>query len=118
GEAVWHLGADRILEAVEQGLTIEELKEFLIARSPEALPQTVAVFLDDLAHKAGQLEDLGTARLIACADANVAHLLAHDRRLRSLCQLAGERYLVSQATDEAAVRRTLRDLGYVLPPPR
>jgi hypothetical protein len=115
-ESLWRLGAAKILEVVEKGSTVAELKAFLEARNDGPLPQTVNVFLDDLARKAGQLEDLGAARLIGCADANVARLLAHDRRLRSLCQLTGERQLVFRATDEPAVRRLLKELGYVLPP--
>jgi hypothetical protein len=117
-DAVWHLRAARVLEAVEGGLTVGELKDFLAARSPGPLPQTVEVFLADLAHKAGQLEDQGTARLVTCVDAHVARVLANDRRLRKLCYLAGERHLVFRAAVEAAVRRALRELGYVLPPPR
>ncbi len=117
-EAVWQLRAEKIVDAVEKGLSVGELQEFLAARSAEPLPQTVTVFLDDLATKMGQLEDAGTARLIACADAHVAQLLAHDRKLRALCQLAGERHLVFRAADETAVRRALRELGYVLPPLR
>lgn len=38
------------------------------------------------------------------------------RRLRSLCQLAGERHLAFRGADEAAVRLGLRELGNVLPP--
>ena len=68
--------------------------------------------------KTGQLADEGTARLIACKDAVVAQTLVNDRRLRKLCQLAGERSLVFRVADEAAVRKGLRELGYVLPPPR
>jgi hypothetical protein len=117
-EAVWHLEASKILEAVEQGLSAGELKEFLAARSQEPLPQTVDVFLDDLESKTGQLEDHGTARLIVCKDAVGAQTLANDRRLRKICQLAGERSLVFRTADEAAVRKALRELGYVLPPPR
>lgn len=117
-QAVWHLEAGKILEAVEQGLSVGELKEFLAARSQEPLPQTVDVFLDDLQSKTGQLEDQGTARLIACKDAVVAQTLANDRRLRKLCQLAGERSLVFRTADETAVRKGLRELGYVLPPSR
>jgi hypothetical protein len=48
----------------------------------------------------------------------VARTLAHDRRLRGLCQLAGERHLVFKVSDEAAVLRALRELGHILPPPR
>jgi hypothetical protein len=115
-EAVWHLNAAPVLTAVEEGLTVAELKDFLAAKSREPLPQTVEVFLTDLQNKAGQLKDLGTARLLACADPTVAQLLATDRQLRKYCQLAGDRQLVFRAADEAAVRRGLRERGYVLPP--
>jgi hypothetical protein len=103
--------------AVEQGLAVAELRDFLASRGQGALPQTAEVFLTDLEEKAGQLEDLGAARLIACKDGVVARTLASDRRLRAICQLAGERHLVFKASDEAAVRRGLRELGHVLPPP-
>jgi hypothetical protein len=115
-ESVWRLEAARVLAAVEEGLTVGELREFLQAKSPGPLPQTVTVFLDDLKRKARQVRDLGSARLAECADATVAQLLANDARLRKLCELAGERRLVFQVADEAAVRRRLRELGYVLPP--
>ena len=115
-EAVWQLDADKILESVGKGLTVEELKVFLEAKNQGPLPQTVKVFLEDMANKLTQLKDLGAARLIACRDAEVAQLLVHDRRLRSLCQLAGERQIVFRAADETTVRKVLKELGYVLPP--
>ena len=117
-EAVWRLSRDRILAAVEQGLAVAELKDFLASRAQGSLPQTAEVFLHDLQDKMGQLEDLGAARLIGCKDAVVARTLASDRRLRNICQLAGERHLVFKASDEAAVRRALKEVGHVLPPPR
>ncbi len=115
-EDVWHLSTAKTLAAVEEGLTVAELRDFLNAKNQAGLPQTVETFLTDLEQKAGKLEDLGAARLIACADAHLAHLLASDRRLRKLCELAGDCKLVFRAADETAVRRGLRELGYVLPP--
>jgi hypothetical protein len=115
-EALWRLDTARILAAVEKGSTVGELTAFLEARNHGPLPQTVKVFLDDLANKAGQLKDLGTARLIACADASLAQLLVRDRRLRNLCRLAGDDQLVFRAADETTIRRILKELGYVLPP--
>ena len=47
----------------------------------------------------------------------MARTLVSDRRLRGTCMVAGERHLVFKASDEAAVRRALKDLGHVLPPP-
>jgi hypothetical protein len=116
-EATWQLVAGKVLEAVEKGLTIAELLAFLEAKNQGPLPQTVKVFLDDLAKKSSQLKDLGSARLIACENADVAQLLVNDRRLRNLCKLAGDEQLVFRVADEPAIRRALKELGFVLPPP-
>jgi hypothetical protein len=115
-DAVWRLSEARCLSAVEDGLSLAGLAEFLRALSGVSLPQTVDVFLSDLRDRAGRLRDLGAARLIECRDPDLALLLANDRRLRSLCQIAGDRCLVFRAADEPAVRRALRELGYTVPP--
>jgi hypothetical protein len=117
GEVVWHLSPARTLDAVAEGLRVSELKEFLTAKSANPLPHTVEVFLEDVEARAEQLRDLGTARMVECRDGHVAQLLVHDRRLRGLCRLAGERWLVFATQDEPAVRKALRELGYPLPPP-
>jgi hypothetical protein len=116
-EAVWQLASGKILEVVGKGSTIGELQQFLEARTDEPLPQTVIVYLDDLANKVSQLEDLGTVRLIRCSDTNLAQLLVHDRRLRKHCQLVGETELIFRPSDETMIRRVLKELGFVLPPP-
>ena len=116
-EAVWRLSERRCLAAVEEGMSLAGLQEFLLSRSGRALPHTVEVFLDDLRRRVEQLRDLGGARLVECADTELALLLANDRRLRDLCWIAGERRLVFRAADEPAVRRALRELGFALPPP-
>ena len=113
--AVWQLTRDKVLQAIEAGLKVAELRELLSARTEGPLPQTVEVFLADIENKAGQIEDLGDARLIACQDPVIARMLISDRRLSSLCQLAGERCLVFKSSDESAFRRRLRELGFVLP---
>ena len=115
-EAVWRLNPTRILEVVEKGGSLDELEEFLSARSDAPLPQTVRVFLDDLRRRGGRLRDLGTARLIECVDPELARMLAGDPMLRNRCELAGDRRLVFRAEDETAVRKALHRLGLVLPP--
>jgi hypothetical protein len=114
-DSVWRLDRTRALAALEQGLSIAELRDFLVAKSSEPLPQTADVFLGEIEARAGALKDAGLVRRIECADAPTAHLIVNDRRLRNLCHLAGERYVVFGIDDEAAVRRGLRELGYVLP---
>ena len=46
-ESVWRLDAGKILEAVEKGMTVADLREFLAAKSQPPLPQTVDVLLND-----------------------------------------------------------------------
>src|SRR5262249_33724136 len=75
-ESVWHLSRDKVLAAVEHGLEVGELKEFLASRGEGPLPQTAEVFLADLEGKAGELEDLGAARLVLCKGAVVAPTLS------------------------------------------
>ena len=103
---MWKLTPAKVLTAVEEGMPLEELGDFLAARGGKPLPQTVRVFLDDMKSRAGQLRDLGLARMIECADPALARQLAGDPQLREHCRLAGERWLVFRAEDEAAVRRS------------
>lgn len=117
-EGVWKLTAAKLLAVLEEGGSLDELEEFLKTHSRAALPHTVEVFLRDQRDRAGRLRDLGTARLMECTDAAFAQMLANDPQLRGKCHIAGERWLVFQIEDEATVRRGLRRLGHVLPPPR
>ncbi len=115
-EGLWRLTPEQLLLAVEQGQPIAEIRAFLSARSGALLPEAATSLLDDIAARAALLTYRGPALLIEVTDPLLAQLLAYDERLRDLCQLAGERYLVVTAAQEATFRRTLRELGYVLPP--
>lgn len=111
---VWRLEAGKLLAAVEEGRSLEELRDFLMARSGAAVPDTVARLLDDVAERCTKVHDRGLARLVECADAPLAALIANDTWTRKHCLRAGERHLVVPASSEAAFRRGLRDAGYLL----
>lgn len=55
-------------------------------------------------------------RVIECADASVATMLADDRSLRGLSTRLGERHLMLDLAGEAKARTALRKLGYPLGP--
>lgn len=114
-DSVWRLDAAKLLTWIERGRSVDEAREFLIARVGEPLPPTASRFFDDLAERAGRLADRGLARLVECDDAALAALIAHDRRAKRLCLLAGERHLVVKSSDEPAFRRAVREIGYPLP---
>jgi hypothetical protein len=113
-DLVWRLDAGKLLAAIEEGRPVVEIQEFLAARSGAPIPDTVARLLSDVADRSVKVQDLGLARLIECADPALAALIANDSRTRKHCMRAGERHLVVPASSEAAFKRTLREVGYLL----
>jgi hypothetical protein len=114
-DLVWHLDRKKIVTAVEGGLAIDALVEFLEQHSAESIPQTVQTLLGDLKSGATRLRDKGTVRMIECADTETARLLLADPKLKTLCLPAGKRNLVFRTSDEPKVRAQLRKLGYFMP---
>lgn len=113
-ERVWRLSFSKLLQAVEEGVDIHRVIAFIEERSRGGLPQPVRGFFDDVISRTGKIRDRGEARLIECADAPLAQLIANDSYLRNLCFLAGDRYLAVPRENEPAFRKGLRELGYVL----
>lgn len=123
-DVVWKLDQARLLDAIAQGRTVKELQDWLTASSGEPLPQPVKQFLADLQTRSTSLQDLGSARLIRCADAALAAQIASDSRTKAYCFLAdqpkaisagGACYLVVPAETETKFRNALKKLGYSLP---
>ncbi len=114
-ETVWRLSADKILDAVENGHAITELREFLQARDTQGLPDKVEHFLATTAEKANALKPTGTALLIECPTAEMAKQIGEHKRTQRWCLRAGERHLVVKLEDELRFRKAARGLGYGLP---
>jgi hypothetical protein len=104
----------KLLAAIEEGRPIDEVREFLTARSRLAIPDTVTRLFDDVAERCTKIQDHGLARIVECADPALAALIANDSRTRKHCMLAGERHLVVPASSEAAFKRALREVGYLV----
>jgi hypothetical protein len=113
-DLVWQLDAGKLLAAIEEGRPVDEIREFLTARSGTAIPDTVSRLLEDVAERSAKVHDRGLARLVECADPALAALIANDSRTRKHCMRAGERHLVVPAPSEAAFKRTLREVGYLV----
>jgi hypothetical protein len=87
-------------------------QHYTLALMPE-YAATLGV-LDDVAERCMRFYDRGLARLIECGDPALTALIANDTRTRKHCLRAGERHVVVPASSEAAFRRALRQVGYVL----
>jgi hypothetical protein len=80
------------------------------------VPATVTTLLTDVSARVRQVNDLGMRRIIECADATLATLLARDRAVSAHCTRVGDRHLMLAPGAEAKVRTALRKLGYSLEP--
>lgn len=90
--------------------------DFLTARATHDLPAALTTLIDDVTRRATTIRDRGTVRLIECADAPLATLIARDRSLRTLCTLVGDRHLAVPVDKETQFRRALRALGHTVAP--
>jgi len=111
-DKVWKLNPDKILTAYEKGRSIEEVKEFLLSKSEQDLPDTIESFFDDMIRRNRLLSDEGTARLIKVSDPVVALTLASDSRLKDLCIAAEGGYIAAPLSNENVFRKKLRKMGY------
>jgi len=114
-ERVWHLSAERVVRAVEEGATVDDLRAFLARHAVGDVPTTVQTFLNDLAHRASKFADEGPARVIACADGILAAELMAQPKLQGKLKLADSRFLVVREADLPALRTAFRKLGHVWP---
>ena len=111
-DRVWTISTASLLAAVDAGRAPGELESFLDERAVHAVPATVRRILADVEARAGQVRDLGTRRVLECAEPSVAMLLAQDRSMRGLCTRLGERHLMLDPAGEQKARTMLRKLGY------
>ncbi len=113
---VWTVSATSLLSAIDTGRDLAEFSGFLDHRADHAPPDALTALVVDINRRAGQLTDLGHLRVIECADAATAALIAGDRTLRSLCRPIGDRHLAVPPDHERRFRRALIACGYVIPP--
>lgn len=114
GDTAWRLDAERILDAEASGRSARELIDFLEAASGSEVPEEVDRFVGEVAARASAVRDLGPARLIGCADPELAAFIAGHPAAGKLCSLAGRDKLAVAARDQAAFLRALRKLGFAL----
>jgi hypothetical protein len=115
GDHVWAVSRESLLAAVDAGRQPGEFAVFLRARAAQPeLPGTLLALLDEVGERTRQLADLGQVRLIECAEPALATLISHDRKLRSVCRLIGDRHLAVPVDREPEFRRALAALGYAI----
>lgn len=115
---VYRLSREQVLELVENGLSLQQVKAFLAGKSGLAeadFPQPVRVFLAEVEQRLGAVWEVGRMVVLGSHDPYLLTELAHEATLKAVVQLgtiAGETVLLMPEAQEASVRRQLRKLGY------
>jgi Helicase conserved C-terminal domain len=118
-QGVYRLDRGRILEATEQGVTLERVQELLVRKSgvaDEELPQTVRVFLADVDRRASAIRETGRMVLLESKDPYLLIELANKPSLRAfvcLASIGDSPALLVPEAHQARARRELLKLGYV-----
>lgn len=109
----WRLDQGRLLRAIEEGITVEAILDFLSAKNQGALPENALRFLEDVGKRAAQVKHAGSAEVFQVDDEATALLILHDTKLKRLCYAADDNRLIVPVEDIAAFKSALRKLGYV-----
>jgi len=114
-ERVWHIDKEKILDLLEQGKTINDVKAlFADLSSDGTLPTNLVIFLGDIDKKSSNLSYRGACSLIECKDITTAQLLANDREFKKFTFLTGERHLVVLKDREEFFRKHVKKMGFVV----
>lgn len=113
--STFRLDAGKAMQAVEQGMSPSEMRDFLRQGSSGELPEQVRSFLEQVEQRCSIFRIAGEASLVQCSDPGVLRDVLNDPEIRKLCLPAGEYGLVVRKADEEAFRVCLHKLGYALP---
>lgn len=110
----WRMDRARTLQAMENGLNLDEFVGFLARNDDQPLPEPAERFIKECRQRAGAVKPQQTARLFQCRDADTASAIAAHPETRRLCQRLGKRQLVVTSKNEEEFRRRLRIIGFGL----
>lgn len=116
-EHVWKLDRKKILAALEQGLTLDRIRQ-LLATGGTPLPDTVIRFLEDISNRESALRFAGTAWLFEARDEAAADLFVHERKLQGMCLRAGVKTIAVPEEKRKEFFKTLKKMGYLVRLPK
>jgi hypothetical protein len=114
-ENVWRLDRHKAVQAVERGHEIAQLRDLLQSRDEQPLPETVEAFITNSQRHGRALQNMGTAIVIACINAELAEMIANHKSTKHLCQRPGEKDLVVLTSKEDLFHKAVNILGYGMP---
>ncbi len=111
----WRITPETILKSMDQGRDLTLFHAFLRGHAATALPPEAQQLFEAAGERLSAVADGGPARLLQCASAALAGMIAADPATRGFCLYAGGRMLAVPEKSENAFRKGLSKLGYIYP---
>ncbi len=115
GEFVWELDAQRMVQYLDSGGSLEDVRRFLENYASNEIPDVVSLMFSEIAEKATAVQRLEEALLIEVKDLVMAAFIAHHPATRKYVRLSGDRLLVVSAKNRKSFKSAMLKLGYLLP---
>jgi hypothetical protein len=104
-----------LLDHLELGGSLDEIRNFLNVHAANELPQTVSDFFESANNKAQAVSSIEEAMLIRFNDSTDAALIASDSKAGKVCYQAEGGRLAVPKKNERAFRTAAKRLGFILP---
>lgn len=110
--STWKLSRQKIMETQQIGGSIEELKDFLLARDNQPfLPEDLEKLFKQASENLDGVKIKEEALIITCKNQEIAELIANDKVLSKWCQRLGKLQLVIPRNKEKKFKESLNAMG-------
>ena len=109
---VWKLSRRRIMETLQIGGSIDELKQFLLNREDQPfLPENCESLLNQAQSNIDGVKITQEALIITCKSREIADLVTHDKIFSKWCQRLDDLQIVIPKNKEKVFRESLNAMG-------
>ena len=109
---VWKLSRKKMMETLQIGGDISELKTFLLAREDQPfLPEDCEGILKQVANNTDGAKIKEEALIVICKNQEIVKLIINDKILSKWCQQLGKRQVVIPKSKEKKFRDSLNSMG-------
>lgn len=111
-ETVWKLSRQKIMETLQIGGSVEELKQFLQARETQPfLPEDCEGILSQASTNLDGVKIGEEALIITCKNQEITDFIVNDKTLSKWCQRLDKRQIVIPKSKETKFRESLNAVG-------
>jgi len=109
----WRLTISSLLTAISGGESLTEIRKTLESSAAKKFSRELEQLFNEARQRSTAFVDVGQTTLIECTPESRKKALT-DKKLRSLCMPAGEKYLVAVPGKELKLAMAIKSTGFIL----